>query len=237
MPGNAHESGAKPADRHALLAAHPLFRGLDKSLVELLAPRAVIRKLTKGSVLFRKGDAGSALYAVVSGAIRISAPSGSGKDTALNLMVPGDVFGEIALLDGGPRSADATAVEDCTVMIIERREFMPLLHAYPALGVRLIEILCARLRQTSEHLEDVVFLDIPKRLAKAILFLHERAGVPGEHGPIAITQSHLSEMVGASRESTNRQLRQWQKSGLIRLERGRMIVCRPHALAELAEEG
>lgn len=222
-------------DRHAVLRAHAFFKGLAENIVNELATRAIVRQLDKSAVLFRKGDAGTALFAVLSGGIRISVPSAEGSEAVFNLMLPGDIFGEVAVLDGSPRSADAVAIELSTVMVLERRDFMPLLRAHPDLALRFIEILCRRLRQTSEQVEDIVFLDFPQRLAKTLLFLNERAAAVKASRGIRLTQRELSQMIGASREATNKQLRFWQKSGLLRVERGKIDVTKPQALADLVD--
>jgi CRP-like cAMP-binding protein len=217
-----------------LLRAHPFFKGLGEAIVNELAPRAVMRQLDKGAVLFRKGDAGSALYAVVSGGIRIGVPSAEGSEAVFNLMLPGDIFGEMAVLDGAARSADAVAAETSTIMVLDRRDFVPLVRGNPDLALRLIEILCSRLRQTSEQVEDIVFLDFPKRLAKALLLLRERSPAGNASRGIHITQRELSNMIGASREATNKQLRSWQKRGLLHVARGKIDVMKPEALADFA---
>ena len=227
--------GKSPVDCHRLLGSHPFFKGLDPAIVAQLGPRAVTRHLDKGGVLFRKGEPGSSLYAVVRGAIRISAPSASGGDAVLNLMIPGDVFGEVAMLDGGTRTAEATAIEPSELLVMERRDFLPLVRSYPELAIRLIEILCARLRRTSEQVEDVMFLDLPNRLAKALLLLDMRSRTEATQQQIRITQRELSQMIGASRESTNKQLRSWQKQSILRIERARVVVLQRAALENMVE--
>src|SRR3954469_18960388 len=134
-----------PLDKGGLLRSHPFFSGLDGRIVERLIPHAVTRKAKKGTLLFRKGDPGTNLYAVCAGAVRVSAPSARGKDAIFNLIVPGEIFGEIAFLDGGPRTADAVVIESGELMIVERRDFLPLVQDYPELALRLLEILCGRL--------------------------------------------------------------------------------------------
>ena len=124
--GAGDRSRAKPFDKHQVLRAHPFFRDLGDAIIERLAPRVITTKLKKGAVIFRKGDIGSKLYAVGTGAVRISTPSEEGKDAIFNLVVPGELFGEIAFLDGGQRTADAVAIDDCELMVIERRDFIPL---------------------------------------------------------------------------------------------------------------
>ncbi len=224
---------ATPIDRRALLLANPFFKDLDASLIDRLVAHAVNRKVTKGTVLFRKGDAGSRLYAVCAGAVRISVPSEQGQDAIFNLVPPGEIFGEIALLDGGERTADAVAIEDSELMVIERRDFVPLLRQHPEVAMKVIEILCSRLRKTTEQVEDIVFLGLPHRLAKALLQLHRRAG---GRGRINITQRELSQMIGTSRESTNKQLRDWERKKWLKLERGGVLILTPGALSSLVSD-
>jgi len=220
-------------DRRSLLRTLPFFKGLDESIIEQLAPRAVSRRVKKGVVLFRKGDVGSRLYVVCAGAVRISVPSEEGKDAILNLIIPGEIFGEIAFLDGKQRTADAIMIESGELMVIERRDFLPLLREHPDLGLRLIEILCERLRRTSEQVEDIVFLDMQARLAKALLHLYRHSAAATPQSKIEITQREISQMVGVSRESANKQLRSWQRRKYLRLERGGVVILAPEALENL----
>ncbi|HEX5211503.1 MAG TPA: Crp/Fnr family transcriptional regulator [Pseudolabrys sp.] len=225
----------KPLDKESLLRSHPFFKALDNQIVDRLAPRALTRQVKKGTLLFRKGDAGTNLYAVSAGAVRVSAPSDEGKDTVFNLIVPGEIFGEIAFLDGGPRTADAVMIESGELVVIERRDFLPLLRDYPELAVRLLEILCGRLRHTSEQIEDVVFLKLKARLAKALLYLHERFSSERQK-TMKVTQREISQLVGASRESANKQLRKWQRQKWVKLERGGLSILSPDALRRLVSE-
>jgi len=223
-------------DKRSLLRAHPFFKGLDEVVIEWLIPRATSRKVKKGAVLFRKGDTGSQLYAVCAGAVRISAPSEEGKDAIFNLITPGDIFGEIAFLDRGPRTADAVVVESGEVMVIERRDFILLLREHPDVSMRLIELLCSRLRRTSEQVEDIIFLGLPHRLAKVLMHLYRRSSTNDASNKIHITQHEISQMIGASRESTNKQLRDWQRRKWLKLERSGVIVLAPEALQGFISE-
>ena len=226
---------SNPMDKGGMLRSHPFFRELDDRIVERLIPHALTRKVKKGTVLFRKGDTGTNLYAVCAGAVRVSAPSDQGKDAVFNLIVPGEIFGEIAFLDGGPRTADAVMIESGELMVIERRDFLPLLHDYPELALRLLEILCGRLRRTSEQVEDIVFLGLEARLAKTLLYLHEHSASkhPQE---LKVTQREISQLVGVSRESANKQLRRWQRQKWVRLERGGLSILSLDALKRLISE-
>jgi len=231
-------TAADPNRRYAnwrdFLRAHPLLSALGADLVERMSTRAIVRKVKRGATIFRKGDPGNSLFAVCSGSVKISTPSSEAKDAVLNVLGPGGIFGEIALLDGGPRSADAVAVGDCELLVFERRDFLPLVREKPDALLKLIELVCGRLRHTSEQVEDIVFLDLPGRLAKALLRLSQEA--PASAGKIAMTQREIGQIIGMSRESTNKQLRAWESRKLLKIERGGIVILKPEALAALGGE-
>jgi CRP-like cAMP-binding protein len=222
-------------DKRTVLAAHPFFKGIAPAIVDSLVSRAVIRKVKKGAVLFRKGDPGTTLYAVLSGAVRISAPSRQGQDAIFNLIPSGEIFGEIALLDGGARTADAVVIEDSELMLIERRDFVPLVRDNPELAMKLVEIVCTRLRKTTEQVEDVMFHGLPTRLAKTLLQLSERSASAAD-GKLRLTQRDLGQVVGVSRESVNKLLRDWQRRKWLKLERGGLVILAPVALAGIVSD-
>jgi CRP/FNR family transcriptional regulator, cyclic AMP receptor protein len=236
MPGQPSKSyPVSTTDKRALLQSHPFFRGLDGRIVDGLVPYALTRKVKRGTLLFRKGDAGTNLYGVCAGAVRVSASSDRGKDAVFNLIVPGEIFGEIAFLDGGPRTADAVMIESGELMMIERRDFLPLLRAYPELALRLLELLCGRLRRTSQQVEDIVFLGLEPRLAKALLHLYEHSfSKPAQK--LKVTQRDISQLIGVSRESANKQLRGWQRRKWLKLERGGLTILAPDALRRLVTD-
>ena len=229
------QSAAQHIDKHQLLSTHPFFRNFARPIIDRLVFHATTRRVKKGTVLFRKGDAGTSLYAVCAGSVRISVPSEQGHDAILNVILPGELFGEIALLDGRSRTADAVTMESSELMVIERRDFIPLIREHPDVAMQLIEVVCARLRRTSEQVEDIVFLGLPERLAKALLQLHSRSAASAGN-TIRITQRDLSQMIGVSRESTNKLLRDWQRRGWLKLRRGGLTVVAPKALADLVSE-
>jgi CRP/FNR family cyclic AMP-dependent transcriptional regulator len=154
-----------------------------------------------------------------------------------NLLGKGDIFGEIALLDGHPRTADATAVTDCALYVIERRDFLPVMREEPEIALRLIEILCSRLRRTTEQAEEVMFLDLQSRLAKALMRLVDADTAGKRERKISITQKDLGYIIGISRESTNKQLRLWEDKKWVRLERNAVVILAIDPLAKIAEEG
>jgi CRP/FNR family transcriptional regulator, cyclic AMP receptor protein len=227
----------QPFDKRAVLRAHPFFNKMDDVMIDRLALHAITRKMKKSAVLFRKGDIGTSLYAVCAGAIRISSPSEQGKDAIFNLIVPGEIFGEIAFLDGGQRTADAVVIESGELLVIERRDFLPMLADHPDVAMKLIEILCERLRKTSEQVEDIVFLGLPGRLAKVLLHLYRRAIAASPGGKIRVTQREISQMIGVSRESANKQLQTWQRRKWLKLERGGIAILAPNALQDLVSVG
>jgi CRP-like cAMP-binding protein len=206
-------------------------------VIEHLGSYMKTRKVARGAAVFAKGDPGSGLMGVLSGTVKISVASAEGKDVVLNMFREGEIFGEIALLDGRPRTADATAMTDCELIVIERRDFIPFLRDNPDVTLKFIEILCSRLRHTSEQVQDVTFLNLPTRLAKTLLQLTGEPDAAAAKRKVSITQREISQMIGRSRESTNKQLRAWVKRGWIRLERGGVSVLAPDKIAAVAAEG
>lgn len=213
-----------------MLQRHALFRELGPTACDHLASYATIRTVPKGTTIYMKGDPGELLFAICRGEVRVLNTSHDGKSVVLNQIEEGDIFGEIALLDGQPRTADVVASADCSLMVIERREFLPLLRNNPDLTIRMLELVCARLRRTTEQVEDLTFMDLRSRLAKALLRLTQSGS--GERS-IAISQGELSQIVGLSREMINKQLQVWVRDGTIELGRRRLVVLRPDALAQI----
>jgi CRP/FNR family transcriptional regulator, cyclic AMP receptor protein len=226
-------SGTKIAfDKHAVLRGHPLFGQLSADAISRLASYAHTKSFALGARIFEKGDPGTSLFAVCSGTVKISNQSTGGKDAVFNLISVGGIFGEIALLDGQPRTADALALTDCELMVIERRDFIPLVSQKPEIALKLIEILCQRIRRTSEQVEDVTFLDLPGRLAKTLLRLSAESG-SAQPRKVSITQREIGQIIGMSRESTNKQLREWEENRWLKLERGGVVVLDRRPLMEI----
>jgi CRP/FNR family transcriptional regulator, cyclic AMP receptor protein len=224
----------RPQDKLAMLRNHALFRELAQPVIEQLGTYITRRTIERGTTIFARGDAGTALMGVLSGSVKISLASADGRDIILNIVHPGEIFGEMALLDGQPRSADATAISDCDLMVLDRREFIPFLRTQPDVMLKLVEILCSRVRRTSEQLQDLSFLNLPIRLAKTLLELSAFSEPSGPKGKVAITQREISEIVGRSRESTNKQLREWAKLGWLRVHWGGITILMPDKIAEIA---
>ena len=238
MPASADGKATKrPLDRLSLLHNHLLFRDLPPPIIERIGSYMKIRKIPRGTTIFTKGDPGTGLIGVLNGNVKISVASADGRDIVFNIIQPGEIFGEIALLDGHPRTADATAMSDCELMVIERRDFIQFLRSQPDMTLKFIEILCARLRRTSEQVQDLTFLNLPTRLAKTLLHLTSQTEGSASRRKVAITQREISQIIGRSRESTNKQLRVWAKRGWIALDRGGVTVLAPEQLTAVAEAG
>jgi CRP/FNR family transcriptional regulator, cyclic AMP receptor protein len=221
----------------AVLRQHPIFRDLGSEALDQLCRYANLTSLKRGATIFSKGDPGNCLFAVISGTVKISISSAGGRNAILNLMGPGEIFGEVAVLDGQARTADATANTDCEIYIIDRREFLPFVRSQPALAMKFIELLCGRLRWTSDQVEQVILQNLPGRLASALIRLTEKHKPSPVGRTIAITQQEISEMIGMTRESINKQLRVWAARKWVRLEHGAIVVLNAEPLEALAEAG
>jgi CRP/FNR family transcriptional regulator, cyclic AMP receptor protein len=231
------ETRAFSSSKLAVLRKHPYFCDLDPEAFDQLCRYAKHSTLKRGATICSKGDPGNSLFAVISGTVKISTSSADGRSAIFNLIGPGEIFGEIALLDGQARSADATANTNCEIFVIDRREFLPFVRSQPALAMKFIELLCARLRWTSDQVEQVILQNLPGRLASALIRLTEKHKTEPMGRTIAITQQEISEMVGMTRESINKQLRAWATRKWVRLEHGAIVVLDAKPLQALAEAG
>src|SRR6267143_2289144 len=225
------------SNKLAVLRKHPIFCDLDAEAFEQLCRYAKHSTLKRGTTIVSKGDPGNSLIAVISGTVKISVSSVDGRSAILNLIGAGEIFGEVALLDGQARTADATANTNCEIFVIDRRDFIPFVRSQPALAMKLIELLCTRLRWTSDQVEEVILQNLPGRLASALLRLTEKHKLAPAARTIAITQQEISEMVGMTRESINKQLRVWAARNWVRLEHGAIVVLNAEPLQELVEAG
>ena len=222
----------------AVLRRNFLFRGLPEELIERVAALAFRRSFGKDEVIFSQGDEGDALYGVVSGRVRISAAGPEGREVFLNIMEPGDTFGEIAVMDGLPRTAAATALDQATLIVIKRQDFLRLLEREPQLAIHLLKLLCERLRWTSELVEESAFLTGPARLAKRLLILASLHGRSVEVGKLElrISQAELARFLGISRQIVNQHLSDWRKQGWVELGRSRIVICNAEALRRVVAE-
>ena len=226
-------------DRRALLAGLPLLGGLPADQLDALARLARIERFATGATIFRKGDVGHGLLAVLEGRVQIGVLGGDGREVTLNVIKTGEVFGEIALLDGEARTADAVALEDCTFLAIDRREFLTFLRRTPEVSIRLLEVLSRRLRRTTALAEEALLLRLESRLARQLLRLANEYGRPEGAGVrigLNISQRQLGNLLGVSRESVNKQLSAWQALGYVSAKRGAITLCAPARLQAIADE-
>src|ERR1700680_4186616 len=231
------EARGPSSSKLAVLRKHPIFCDLEPEALDQLCRYAKHSTLKRGTTIVSKGDPGNSLIAVISGTVKISVSSAGGRSAILNLIGPGEIFGEVAVLDGLARTADAIANTNCEIFVIDRREFIPFVQSQPALAMKFIELLCTRLRWTSDQVEQVILQDLPGRLASALIRLTEKHKLAGGGRTIAVTQQEISEMVGMTRESINKQLRAWAARDWVRLEHGAIVVLKPEPLQALAEAG
>jgi len=214
-------------DIRAVLSTHFLLKHLNDDELRELLRYARLRHAKAGEVLVQKGDPGDGLMAILDGRIKISSLSEDGKEVVLNILGPGELFGEIALIDGKDRSADASVMEAAELVVIDARDFMPFLQSRPELTTRLLVVLCGRFRWVSDLYEDAVFRHLPARLAKHLLRLAESFGSEVEDGTrigLKLSQQDLGNLMGTTRESVNKQMRAWTEDGLIHVERGLITI-------------
>lgn len=218
------------------LAKHFLLRHLPEEDLRRLVALARNRQFTNNELIFAKGDPATGMMAVLSGRVRIVSYSLDGKEVVLRVIEPGEVFGEIALIDGGERTADAVAFGRTEVLSLDRGDFLPFLEANPKLCVEMLKVLCQRLRSTSEQLEDFSFLDLRMRLAKCLLHLADRYGEAEGSGTritLPLSQQFLAAMMGTTREAVNKRLREWEQEGVLKLGRESVTVLDRAFLADL----
>lgn len=212
----------------AVLSETALFRDLDEEARRALAPQIVPRSYRKGDLIFSQGDRGESLYIVAEGLVKLSLVSSEGAEMVLAALRPPSVFGELALLDGGPRTATARALQATTLLALTRPSFVRLVTDNPRLAEALHCSLGAIIRRTLQQASDLVFLDLPGRVAKLLLILAEEQGHTVDDGvrlDLDLTQSTLAGLVGGSRPSVNQSLRAFQERGLVEL-RGREVLIR-----------
>ena len=214
-------------DIAAALAAAPLFKEMQPTDIQALVAMMLNRRYAKGEIIMNQGDLPGAVHLVCSGEVKITIANEDGKETLLALLRPGDLFGEIAALDGRSRSATVTAVEATGTAALPRQNLLAFVRTHPDFAMKLIETLAARLRRVDERLEDAHFLDLDTRFARTLLDLTEQRGSPVAEGfsvGFSLTQSELASMIGATRVSVNRLLGAYQDAGLIRLEKRKMLI-------------
>jgi len=223
-------------EKRQIFQRHFLFGKLSPNEIDTLISYSRVERYRAGREIFAKGSPGQSLMAVLRGSVKISSLSVGGKEVVFAIYNEGEIFGDMSVLDGGERSADATAMTDCELLVLSRRDILPLLERRADLCMILLKVLCHRLRQTSEQVEDVVFRHLESRVAKALLQLVERVGLRALNSPsveLHVSQRELGSMAGGSRESVNKILQNWHRQGLIDISKGSIIIRNVEAIERL----
>ena len=210
-----------------VLRQAPLFSGLDDEVASALEDSMSSSSLRRGEILFSEGDDGNQLYVVTEGKIKLGRTSPDGRENLLAILGPGQMFGELSFFDPGPRSATATAVTDVELKSLGHEALSPVLNAHPDVAHALLNQLAGRLRRTNEVVGDLVFSDVPGRVAKALLDLASRFGRradDGIHVNHDLTQEELAQLGGASRETVNKALADFASRGWLRLEPRSVVI-------------
>ncbi len=216
----------------ATLARTFLGEGPSEELAAL-ASGARRRRYARGEALFREGDPGFGLYVIEQGRVKVALTSPEGRERILALRGPGDVLGELAVLDGGACSEDAVALEACTAVFLRREAVADFLERHPESALRLLQLLARRLHSTELQLRDAASQNVRRRLARALLQLGAEQGVRNDDNTVrcpSLTQSDLAHLIGVTRESVNKWLRRFERAGLIRRSRGRVVLLDPEGL-------
>jgi CRP-like cAMP-binding protein len=227
-----------PGKREAVLSGHFLLRHLRPEELSRLAATANTVNHPAQTTIFQKGDPGDSMMAVMQGRVKICTYSSEGKELVLNFIGQGGLFGEIALLDGQPRTADAVALEPTELLVLRRAQFLPFVTANPEVAARLMAVLCQRLRQTSEALEDALLLNAPGRLARGLLRLANAFGVRQGAGiriDMKLSQQQIGNLIGVSRESINKHVMDWGRAGHVAVQQGFITILDEEALKALAD--
>jgi CRP-like cAMP-binding protein len=222
-----------------LLGATELFRHLDRETLEAIGALAVRNVYRPREIVVRQGDRDGDVYLVTRGYLMVSAVAHNGREVGFGVMQAGDLFGEIALFDGEPRSASVVAITQVESLRIDRRAFVRLVEGNPRIALELLALMARRLRRLSQRSDDITGLSAAQRIAKELLRLVERAGQPMGRGSVRIglkiSQQGIGELAGVTRESVNKHLRLWVKSGLIAMDAGHIVIRDLQQFREFAE--
>ncbi|BCJ27570.1 MULTISPECIES: Crp/Fnr family transcriptional regulator [Actinocatenispora] len=220
-----------------VLARAGLFQGVDPEAAEALAKDLDIVEFRKGDVVFTEGEPGDSLYIVLSGKVKLGRRAADGRQNLIAIMGPSDMVGELSLFDPGPRTATGTAVTDLRLARLRKAAMRPWLTNRPEIAEQLLRVLARRLRRTNDSLADLIFTDVPGRVAKNLLQMAGRFGTR-DGGVLRVThdltQEELAQLVGASRETVNKALADFASRGWLRLDGKSVIILDPERLARRA---
>jgi CRP/FNR family cyclic AMP-dependent transcriptional regulator len=225
------------SEKRRFLSASPLFSAFAPAELERLAARLVERRYRDRQTIFSRGDPGSSMMVVVDGRVRIGVTSAEGRELLLAVMGRGQVFGELALLDQRPRSADATALGDCRLLTLDRRDFLPVLRQSPEAALRLFEVVCGRIRAANDQIEEALLMTVEARLARLLLNLASACRRGSACTAVVdgtLSQGDLGRLIGASRQEVNRHLRQWLAQGQLAQQGRALVIRKPGELRRIA---
>ncbi|TDQ55364.1 Crp/Fnr family transcriptional regulator [Actinorugispora endophytica] len=214
-------------ETNEVLSRAPLFEALDEDGAAALRASITEVRLGRGQTLFSEGEEGDRLYVILSGKVKLTRTAVDGRENLLSVLGPGEMFGELSLFDPGPRTASAVAVTDTVLAGLGHDDLRPFIAQQPEVAVHLLKSLATRLRRTNDVMADLVFTDVPGRVAKALLDLAERFGKEGEDGLHVhhdLTQEELAQLVGASRETVNKALAEFALRGWLRIEAKAVVL-------------
>ena len=222
------------------LRQHAFFEGIEDDSLDDLIDICQIKVVKNRATIFNQGDDADSLYVILSGCVKICTTANSGKETVLCFMGSGEVLGEIAVLDGGVRTASAITIEESRVRMLRQGPFLSYLESHPAVALNIIRVLCSRLRKTDEFVEEMTTLQAGPRLAKALLRLAEQHGKAQPSGSILVdiklSQANLGAHAGLMRENVNRQLKMWEDEGFLTGSGGQITLHNVDALEDIAAQ-
>jgi CRP/FNR family transcriptional regulator len=210
-----------------VLSRAPLFEALDEQGAKALRSNVTEIRLARGQTLFNENEVGDRLYVVLDGKIKLTRTAPDGRENLLSVLGPSEMFGELSLFDPRPRTASAIAVTECRLAGMGHDDLRPFLTGHPEVAIYLLRALAMRLRKTNDVMADLVFTDVPGRVAKALLDLAERFGQPSDNGLHVhhdLTQEELAQLVGASRETVNKALADFAARSWLRIEARAVVI-------------
>jgi CRP/FNR family transcriptional regulator, cyclic AMP receptor protein len=225
-------------DPQMVVASIPLFAALGPQAHARLATLVSVRRYAMRQTVVWEGEAGGSLFLSLSGYFKATTAGSDGTEMLLSIMGPGEVFGELSVLDGQPRSASVVALESGELASIERPALFELMASSPSLAIGLIEVLAQRVRTLTKRYETISSQDVPQRLAQVLVSLAQKHGKPDGRNvriPVRLSQQDFGSMVGATRESVNKQLRKWTQSGVLLSAKGCVVIADLPALRAISE--
>jgi len=223
-------------DNAQILAKSALFGALDDGVRKELATRVHRKNFAVGEPIFHVGDPGQSMMVILNGTVRVSLAGPKGKTVILADLAAGDLLGEVALLDGKERSADATALTKCELLVLDRRDVVSFLEKRADLCLKLLDLLCARLRKSDQRMSGIAFFELSSRLAKVLLDQSAKAIRPGVKPKLSLSQTELAGMINATRENVNRCLRNWQRQGIVDVSERWITVLQRDMLKTIVEQ-